>query len=112
MRQKLKYVAVPLLVVGLGVLTWSLWPEPNNANFPEGTDWLCANKSDPHHFKLTMKALAEHTRNNYGQRPTCPTCGQESYRAEKCAHCGKVYPQGRGPQICPYCKKPQAVPQG
>jgi hypothetical protein len=111
MREKLKYVAVPLLVVGLGVLVWSLWPEPNNANFPEGTDWICANK-EPHHFKLTIKALAEHNEKNYGARPKCPTCGQDAFRADKCVHCGKVYPQGRGAQVCPFCKKPQVAPPG
>jgi hypothetical protein len=110
MREKLKYIAGPLLVIGLGVLVWSMWPEENNANFPEGTDWLCGNTSDPHHFNLSVSDLAEHTQKHYGERPKCPKCGQDAFRAEKCVHCGKVYVPGRGASVCPFCKKPQVAP--
>lgn len=111
MRKQLKYIAGPLLVVGLSVLIWQMWPESNDPNFPEGTDWICTNAADRHTFTLTMDELAEHTQKHYGERPKCPTCGKEAIRAEKCGHCGKVYPQARGEQVCPFCKKPQVVAQ-
>ena len=111
MRDKLKYIAVPLVVVGLGVLVWSMWPEENNPNFPEGTDWVCVNKSEPHHFNLSIDELAEHTEKHYGERPKCPKCGQDAFRAEKCVHCGKAFLPGRGESVCPFCKKPQIPTQ-
>ena len=56
-----------------------------------------------------MDELAEHTQKHYGERPKCPKCGKEAIAA-KCGHCGKVYPQARGEQICLLQEAPDSRP--
>jgi hypothetical protein len=109
MKDKLIYAVIVIVAVGLAAVGWMMWSPANNENFPEGTDWVCLEKNCGQHFKLTMSELGDHYKKNYGQRPKCPKCGKEAFRAEKCGHCGKVYPQSRGVQVCPYCKKEQVV---
>ena len=107
MKQKLIYGAVIVVVVAAVLGVWSMRGSPNNANFPQGTDWLCTNSACGNHYKMTVAELGEHHKKNYGQRPACPKCGKPAVRAEVCGHCGKVYPQNRGMQVCPYCGKEQ-----
>lgn len=111
MKQKLIYAGVIVAVVGATLLVWSMWSTPNNANFPEGTAWLCTDNKCGNHFKMTVKELAEYTRANYGQPVKCPKCQKVAVGAIECAHCGKVYHQMRGSNICPYCNKPQPPPK-
>jgi rRNA maturation endonuclease Nob1 len=111
-KQHVIYGAVVLVVVGAALTVAALWRGPNNANFPEGTDWLCTNQGCGNHFKLTMKQLGEHYKAHYGQLPKCPKCGHDAVRAWQCANCGKVFPQTRGIDACPYCGKPLAAPPG
>ena len=110
MKQKLIYGAVIIVVVGTVLAIWGTRSSPNNANFPEGTDWLCLNQSCNNHFKLTIQELGEHHKANYGQPVKCPKCGQRADRADVCKSCGKVYIQMRGMQACPFCGKPLAPP--
>jgi hypothetical protein len=107
-KQHLVYASVVVVVVA-AVLVMAMRRGPNNENFPEGTDWLCLDPTCNTHFRLTMKELGEHYKQHYGKRPLCPKCGKEAVRAEVCGHCGKVYPQARGVQICPYCRKEQVA---
>jgi hypothetical protein len=112
MKNKLVYaVVIGVALVG-AVVVWAMWRPANNPNFPQGTDWLCTNQACQNHFKLTMKELGDHHKAHYGQRPKCPKCGKDAVRAEVCAHCGKVYMQARGAQICPYCRKEQIIKPG
>src|SRR5438105_4059765 len=86
-------VAVGLAVVLLGVVVWATVRRPaNNANFPDGTYWVCKNG---HQFTLTVKQLGEWNKAHYGQSPHCPTCDAPAERAEKCPHCGAVFPAQR-----------------
>lgn len=110
MKQKLIYGSVIIVVVGAVLAIWGTRRPANNANFPEGTDWLCLNRSCNTHFKLTMKELGEHHKANYGQPIKCPKCAQRADRAEVCKSCGKVFVQMRGMQGCPYCGKPLVPP--
>jgi hypothetical protein len=112
MKQKLIYGGIVAAAVGVAVLVWAMWRPENNANFPEGTDWVCTNKTCGNHFKLTMKELGEHHKAHYGQLPKCPKCGKDAVRASVCSSCGKVFPQGRGMAACPYCGKPFAASPG
>jgi hypothetical protein len=109
-KQKLTYGAVIVVIVGAVLTVWAMRGQPNNANFPEGTDWLCLNPACKNHFKLTMHELGEHHRLHYGQPVPCPKCGQRADRAEVCKSCGKVFQQMRGMTNCPYCGKPLAPP--
>lgn len=109
MKQKLIYAGAIVGAVVLALAVWVMWRPANNANFPEGTDWLCVDPACKTHFKMTMKQLGEHYKENYGKRPLCPKCSKESVRAEVCGHCGKVYAASQGPNYCPYCRKLQVV---
>ena len=110
MNQKAIYgIIIAVAVVG-AVVVWAMWSPANNENFPEGTDWLCLNKACGNHFKMSIREVAEHHKAHYGQPMKCPKCGQEAERAVKCAHCAKVYVQGRGASFCPFCKKEQPPP--
>jgi len=105
-QQKLIYGSVIVVVVGAVLAVVAMRRSPNNANFPEGTDWLCLNPACKNHFKLTMHELGEHHRLHYGQPVTCPKCGQRAFRAEVCKSCGKVFQQMPQMTNCPYCGKP------
>jgi hypothetical protein len=107
MKQKLTYAGVIAVVVVVALAVYAMWRPANNANFPEGTDWICTNQACKTTFKLTMKQLGEHHKAHYGEPVPCPKCGQRAIRADKCAFCGKIYPQIQGNNFCPYCKKEQ-----
>ena len=110
MNPRLIYAAVIVVVVG-GVLAFMAFRRPaNNANFPEGTHWLCGDPKCATHYTLSVKELGEHHRKNFGKRPPCPKCGKEAFGAQQCVHCKKVYHQQRGMVHCPYCGKMQAAP--
>ena len=99
-------------VVLVAVLGWWLYRPANDANFPEGTDWLCMNPSCHTSFNLSMKQLAAYNADHIGEPIKCPKCGTASIRAEKCQHCGKYFPMPRDAEHrCPFCGKPNgAVP--
>jgi hypothetical protein len=48
----------------------------NNANFPDGTFWICDNPQCGEQFTLTMKQLDEHHAKHYGEPLPCPKCGK------------------------------------
>ena len=107
---KLIYAVVIVVVVGAVLGIWSMFGGENNANFPEGTDWLCMNKSCGNQFKLTMEQLGQHHKQNYGKPVPCPKCGQRAERAQVCPSCNKVFVQMRGMPVCPHCRKPLPPP--
>ena len=95
----------------VAVLAWWLYEPANNANFPEGTDWLCTNPRCNTAFNLSMKQLAAYNEKHVGEPIKCPKCGTAAVRAEKCQHCGKVYPMPRdAAHRCPFCGKDNGVP--
>ena len=103
------------IVVGaavlLAILAWWLHTPANNANFPEGTDWLCVNPTCNTNFNLSIKELGQYSKDHPGEPIKCPKCGAPAIRAEKCQHCGKVFPMPRDAQHrCPYCGKENAAP--
>ena len=111
MKQNLIYGAVIVVVVGAALTLWMMFGGKNNANFPEGTDWLCMNQACGNHFKLTMEQLGEHHRQNYGQPVKCPKCGTGiAERAQVCPSCQKLFVQVRGSPVCPHCRKPLPPP--
>lgn len=98
-------------VVLLAVVGWALYSPSNNANFPEGTDWLCQNPSCKTSFNLSMKELANYNKEHPGDPIKCAKCGTAAIRAEKCRHCGKHFPMPRdAAHRCPFCGKDNAVP--
>jgi hypothetical protein len=97
--------AIVLVAAVTAVVAWN-WRPANNANFPDGTFWICQNDSCHHEFVLTMEQLSEHHKLHYGQPIPCPKCGQAgAIRALRCPSCGKFYPQPRDPMPCPFCGK-------
>jgi DNA-directed RNA polymerase subunit RPC12/RpoP len=104
------------LVVGgivlIAVLGWALYQPSNNANFPDGTDWLCTNAQCKTAFNLSIEQLSDYSKDHAGEPIKCPKCGTASVRAEKCVHCGKVFPMSNAGHRCPFCGKDNAVPVG
>lgn len=94
-------------VVAVAAFAW-MRDSASTVNAPEGTWWLCTNDQCKHEFNLTLNQVSDHHARNYGQPVPCPKCQTRAARAEKCPHCGKLYPQTRGRMICPFCKKPAA----
>jgi hypothetical protein len=105
MNPKLMYGIVVMAALGVAVLVWSLWDSPNNANFPEGTTWMCVDPACGGQATLTLKQLGEHNQKHFGKRPFCPKCTKEMIRADVCRHCGKWYPSVRDNKFCPFCKQ-------
>ena len=99
------------VVVLVAVLVWALYHPANNANFPEGTDWLCQNPTCHTAFNLSIKQLGQYSSDHPGDPIKCPKCGTASIRAEKCQHCGKYFPMPRDAQHrCPFCGKENQPP--
>jgi len=99
-------------VVLVAVVGWWLYRPANNANFPEGTDWLCMNPSCGNTFNMSMKQLGQYNESHPGEPIKCPKCSTQAIRSEKCQSCGKHYPMPRDTEHrCPYCGKLQPPPQ-
>ena len=105
-QRNIAIVAIVGAVLAVGAFVW--FRDPAGAvNAPGGTWWLCQNDQCKHEYNLTLAQVSDHHSRNYGKPMACPKCKQTKVaRAEKCPHCGKVYPQTRGEMICPSCKKP------
>ena len=95
----------------VAVLAWWLYSPANNANFPDGTDWVCQSPTCKTGFTMTVKELAQYSKDRPGDPIKCPKCDTQAFRAEKCQHCGKYFPMVReGPHRCPFCGKDNAPP--
>ena len=88
-------VAAAVLVA---VVAWMLYSPANNANFPDGTDWLCLNPKCNTTTTLSIKQLAQYNEDHVGEPVKCPKCGTGAVRAEKCSHCAKSFPMSPHPQ--------------
>ena len=98
-------------VVVVAVVGWMLYSPANNANFPEGTDWVCMNPSCKTVFNLSVKELAEYNKDHVGEPVKCRKCNTQAVRADKCQHCGKAFPMQPSVQSrCPFCGKSNAPP--
>jgi len=108
--QQLLVVLVLATAVVLGATAaWkTLYPYgDNSANFPEGVFYICQDCGEQ--LVLTLKQLGEHHEKHYGQPVPCPKCeSKKTVRAERCPHCGHMFPMtrlgGKGLD-CPRCKK-------
>jgi predicted RNA-binding Zn-ribbon protein involved in translation (DUF1610 family) len=101
------------LGIGAGILValvcaYSVWAfllrsNPNSADVPDGTFWICTTKG--HHFNLSLKQLSDHHAKHYGEPVPCPTCGDtKTIRAYHCDKCGEYYPMTSSTQPpCPKC---------
>ncbi len=106
-------VAIILAIVGFVVAAVILFRPTNennnygdnNANFPEGTLWLCGDAACGHSFNLTMKELGQHHEKHYGEPVPCAKCNKPAARANLCPHCKQVSVQERGGGACPKCGK-------
>lgn len=110
MLQKIPlWIAIPFLLAACVAAYFALRPSHNDANFPQGTWWLC--KSCGAAFPMTMKQLSDHNQQHYGEPIPCPKCGKtDTVRAQKCPKCGKVYELTRNTQKCPACGAPVVAP--
>ena len=102
---KVVYGLVIAAVVLAAVVVWSLYSPANNANFPEGTAWLCTNPKCGNTFTLTMRQLGEHNKKNFGQPVQCAKCTAPAVRAQQCRHCQKWHPRPHEGYKCPHCGK-------
>lgn len=80
----------------------------NNANFPDGTFWICSSPSCKHEFNLSMQALSDHHKAHRGEPIPCPKCNSDSTRANRCPHCEKYSVLQRDSTVCPHCKQDTA----
>lgn len=101
---------VGVLVVGYAYWALVLRSNPNSADVPDGTHWIC--KTNGHHFDLTLRQLSDHYKAHFGEPVPCPKCGAtDTIRANRCPKCGEYYPMTRGGQPpCPKCGTPQPAP--
>lgn len=110
MKEKLIFAAVIVLFAAGAVGAWVMFRPENNENFPQGTRWMCPDKACGHQFALTVRDLARHHDEHYGEPVPCPKCRKPATRAIECPHCKAVSPLGRDMLNCPKCKKPIDVP--
>ena len=98
-------------VVLVAVLVWMLYSPANNANFPNGTEWVCQNPTCKNGFNLSINQLAQYNAEHRGEPIKCPKCGSPAVRAEKCVNCGKYFPAAPGSDHrCPFCGKINTPP--
>ena len=104
-QKKIAAAGIVIAVVAVSAFVW--FRDPAGAvNAPGGTWWLCQNDKCKHEYNLTLAQVSDHHAKHYGQPMACPKCKEtQVVRADKCPHCGKIYPQTRAEAICPYCKK-------
>ena len=108
-QQLLVALVLATAVVLAATAVWkTIYPYgDNSANFPEGVFYIFQDcKAE---FVLTIKELGEHHEKHYGQPVPCPKCvSQKTVRAERCPHCGRMFPMtrlgGKGLD-CPHCRK-------
>ncbi|MDB5291035.1 MAG: hypothetical protein JWL69_2276 [Phycisphaerales bacterium] len=102
-RDRLFLAAGAAVVIGVAIVVAGRWRPANNANFPNGTWWICQNPACKAEFSMSSKELGEWHAKHYGDPLPCPKCGQTNViRAEKCEKCGRVYP-AQGAVACPNC---------
>jgi hypothetical protein len=101
---------VAAAVLGYGYWRMVLRPNPNSADIPDGTFWICNSCND--HFNLSVKELSDHHRDHYGEPVACPKCkATNTVRANRCRKCREFYPMARGEQpACPKCGTKPAEP--
>ena len=94
-----------ILALIAGILFFWNRKGANNEDFPEGTQWVCSDQACATGFTLTVKALSDHHAKHFGEPVPCPKCKKPAVRAQKCAHCGKIYVLPRNENKCPQCGK-------
>jgi predicted Zn-ribbon and HTH transcriptional regulator len=104
-KNLMKWLAIGGAVMAVAVIAWVFYSTANNANFPEGTNWLCTNPSCGTNFNMTMKQLAKYSEEHYADPVKCTKCGAVAVAAIKCKHCGKWFPEHESRYRCPYCGK-------
>ncbi|MBL7134551.1 MAG: hypothetical protein ISS78_10675 [Phycisphaerae bacterium] len=105
-------VVVALVVAGVWAFTHSSDEHgDNNADFPDGIHYLCAEADCGHEFTITVKQRAEYNKAHYGESYPCPKCNRNEknpIRAGRCKNCQRYFKVGRGAAVttCPHCKQP------
>jgi len=111
MKQKAIVIVIVIASAAAAVGAWALWGgSDNNAAFPEGTLWLCADKSCHTNFRMTMDELNAFYKERKGDPIPCKKCGKPSVRAAQCPSCQHVFSQATSSTNCPKCKA--TVPVG
>ena len=94
-----------VLVIGILFVAWKYHPA-NNADFPNGTWWICENPACKNEFSMTTTQISDWHVKHYGEPMPCPKCGEHHIiRAFKCQKCSTVFP-AEGARVCPKCGAP------
>ena len=108
-QQRLVALVLATVVVLAATAAWkTLYPYGDNTvDFPDGIFYVCQGCDKG--SVLTVKELGEHHEKHYGQPVPCPKCqSRKTVRAERCPHCGHMFPMtrlgGKGLD-CPRCRK-------
>jgi hypothetical protein len=111
-RQKQISAAVIIAAAAIAAYAGWNWRAKNDPNFPDGAFYICANPACKHEFGMTMKQVGEHHEKHWGDPIPCPKCKESrTIRAERCPHCGKIYPKPRDVMPCPSCGKMKPPPE-
>lgn len=105
-------VLVAAVILAVTAIWITLHPYgDNSADFPDGIFYVCQGQGCGEGFVLTVKEFERHHQKHLGNPVPCPKCGgTKTSRAERCGHCGRMFPMVKlkgKPLICPYpdCKK-------
>ncbi len=105
---------IKLLVALLGLACaavllarWATQDRGQDADFPEGTFWVCTSPQCQHEFNLSLDEVAAFYTENPDSEMPCPKCGQPAVRAKRCPFCERSFPRvrGSGPVTCPHCNR-------
>src|SRR5262245_21266611 len=103
----LAVVAILALAIGLA-RRWAV-SEARNADFPDGTLWVCGNRDCGKDFTLSLEEVAHFYATNSDGRMVCPHCSRAgAERAQRCNSCARVFPRAIATtaRVCPHCKAP------
>ena len=106
MKRNLMFGAVVVIIIAVVLIYAQARGPANNANFPEGLQYVCTDPGCGNAFTMTTREFGQHNEKHYGQPVPCPKCEKTTTaRAERCPHCGHVHKAQRGMAPCPQCGK-------
>jgi hypothetical protein len=110
MSRNVIIAASGLVVFIVLVAYFTFRTDPSTSAAPDGTFWVCVNPSCGNTFNLSLKELAAHHKEHYGEPVPCPKCKQPAIRGDRCNKCGKIFIPDSS-RLCPNCKNPLSPDQ-
>lgn len=85
-------VLVVAVILAVTVIWKTVNPYGDNSpDFPDGIFYVCQGCGEE--FVLTVEELGQYHQEHWGEPVPCPKCGgTKTPRAERCGHCGRMFP--------------------